>query len=102
MIATGSGLDRFVNCRASSALPRVWSEVGTAARLGTAIHAYLEALANGAPPEDALLVVHALTFFGWREDDNQGGLRGGRRAARPPLAPSRSHFKPLRSASSSN
>mgnify|MGYP001595498759 CR=1 FL=1 len=55
--ATGSGLERAVNCRASSALPRVYAESTEAATLGTAIHAYLEALAGGTPPEDALLVV---------------------------------------------
>lgn len=54
---TGSGIERAVNCRFSSAGPRVWYESTSAATLGTAIHAYLEALANGATPEDAELAV---------------------------------------------
>lgn len=56
-MTTGSGIERAVNCRFSNVGPRVWREGEDAAERGKAIHAYLEALASGSPPADALLVV---------------------------------------------
>lgn len=56
-IATGSGIERVVSCRASSVLPRVWRAGSTWATRGTAIHAHLERLAGGADPAESLLLV---------------------------------------------
>lgn len=53
-IATGSGLERFVACRASSVLPRIWAESGDDAAAGTAKHAYLERITNGTAPAESL------------------------------------------------
>jgi hypothetical protein len=56
-ITTGSGIERTVNCRASSVLPRVWRASGPGADRGTEAHAYLERIANGTAPEESLLLV---------------------------------------------
>lgn len=57
MIVSGSGLERFVRCRASSVLPRVWAQASEHAARGTAIHAYLERIGNGSTVADALALV---------------------------------------------
>lgn len=59
MIATGSSLERLVRCRASSTLPRVWRESSEFAERGTAIHGYLERIAEGADPAASLAAVPA-------------------------------------------
>ena len=56
-VATGSGIERAVNCDAASVLPRVWSESSDYAQRGTAIHAHLERLAGGMPVEPSLALV---------------------------------------------
>mgnify|MGYP000904104801 FL=1 len=56
-VATGSGIERAMNCAAASVLPRVWSESSTYAQRGTAIHAHLERLAHGMPEAESLALV---------------------------------------------
>jgi len=56
-IATGSGLERFVSCRASSTLPRIWHESSGHATRGTEIHAHLERVAGGMSPAESLACV---------------------------------------------
>lgn len=78
MIATGSSLERLVRCRASSALPRVWRESSDDAEAGTARHAYLERIANGATPDESLAQVpeaHRATCAAIDLDDLAGELR---------------------------
>lgn len=54
-LVTGSGLERFMNCRAANVLHRSFdAEPGYAALRGTEIHAYLERIANGISPEASL------------------------------------------------
>ncbi len=55
-VATGSGIERAHECRASSVLPRVWRAGGRWASRGTEVHAYLERIANGMPPAESLLL----------------------------------------------
>lgn len=56
-VATGSGIERAMNCAAASVLPRVWSESSVYAQRGTAIHAHLERLAHGMPAAESLALV---------------------------------------------
>lgn len=56
-VATGSGIERAMNCAAASVLPRVWSEPSVYAQRGTAIHAHLERLAHGLPEAESLALV---------------------------------------------
>ncbi|MEK9726248.1 MAG: PD-(D/E)XK nuclease family protein [Rhodospirillaceae bacterium] len=56
-VATGSGIERAMNCAAASVLPRVWSESSVYAQRGTAIHAHLERLAHGMPEAESLALV---------------------------------------------
>ncbi len=56
-VATGSGIERAMNCAATSVLPRVWSESSVYAQRGTAIHAHLERLAHGMPEAESLALV---------------------------------------------
>ena len=56
-VATGSGIERAVNCDASSVLDRVWSESSVYAQRGTAIHSHLERLAGGMSVEASLALV---------------------------------------------
>jgi len=53
---TFSALDRVIHCPLSAMLPTT-PDTSDHARAGTARHAYLEALGNGATPDAALLVV---------------------------------------------
>lgn len=53
-IATGSGGERFLNCRASSVLPRVWEESTADATRGTELHAHLQRVSDGADPAESL------------------------------------------------
>lgn len=57
MIATGSGLERFVSCRASSVLPRVWADSSDDAARGTELHGHLERISNGTDPAESLEMV---------------------------------------------
>lgn len=55
MIASGSGLERYVNCAASAVLPRIWSESSAdAADRGTEAHAHLERVSGGMAPAESL------------------------------------------------
>lgn len=56
MRPTFSTLERTARCPGHLALPHVYSS-GPAAERGTAIHDYLEAVQNGADPEEALELV---------------------------------------------
>lgn len=57
-LTTGSGGERFMACRASSVLPRVFDETPSdAASRGTVVHAYLERVASGIEPEEAVLMI---------------------------------------------
>lgn len=56
-VATGSGIERAMNCDAASVLPRVWSESSVYAQRGTAIHAHLERLAHGMTEAESLALV---------------------------------------------
>lgn len=52
---TGSGIERWVNCRASTVLHRSFdAEGGYAAQRGTEIHAYLQRISQGMTPEASL------------------------------------------------
>lgn len=56
--ATGSGIERWVHCRASAVLPRSFDAEGTAdSARGSESHAYLERIANGMSPEASLAEV---------------------------------------------
>lgn len=76
MIVTGSGLERFMACRASAVLPRVYAESSTYAERGTAVHAHLERLANGVElaaslalaPEEHRAACEAVDLPALRED----------------------------------
>ena len=76
MIVTGSGLERFMACRASAVLPRVYTESSTYAERGTAVHAHLERLANGVElaaslalaPEEHRAACEAVDLPALRED----------------------------------
>lgn len=57
-IATGSGTERAVNCRASSVLPRAWPASNVYAAGGHERHGYLERISNGTDPDEALALVH--------------------------------------------
>lgn len=57
VLATGSGLARFVYCRASSVLPRIWRAADEFATGGRERHAYLERISNGMSPEESLELV---------------------------------------------
>jgi hypothetical protein len=59
VIATGSGLERFISCRASTVLPRVWAETSEHAARGTELHAHLERISNGTDPAESLEMVDA-------------------------------------------
>ena len=50
---TASSLDRIASCPASAALPQVQTTSDAAAR-GTAVHLYLERIASGELPEEAM------------------------------------------------
>lgn len=54
MITTGSGAERFLQCRASSVLPRVWSASTAGATRGQETHGHLERVSNGMAPADSL------------------------------------------------
>lgn len=57
-IATGSGLERFMRCRISSILPRVYDERPQHDRtLGIEVHAYLQRISQGMDPEESLFLV---------------------------------------------
>lgn len=57
-VATGSGIERAMNCDAASVLPRVWHESSTFAARGTAIHDHLWRLAkDGLTVEASLALV---------------------------------------------
>jgi hypothetical protein len=56
-VATGSGIERVVNCAASVVLPKVWLASSVYAARGTEVHAYLERISNGTPAADSLLLV---------------------------------------------
>lgn len=54
-IATGSGLERFMSCRASSLLPRVFDADGSVfATRGKVVHTFLERVAGGMTADEAL------------------------------------------------
>jgi hypothetical protein len=53
-LATGSGLERFIFCRASSVLPRVWTEGTADTSRGTEAHDHLERVSNGSDPDESL------------------------------------------------
>lgn len=55
MITTGSGLERFMNCRASSVLHRAWDAAGDrGASYGTEAHAFLQRIGEGISREASL------------------------------------------------
>lgn len=54
---TMSGLDRLDNCSASDLLPRVDESASIYSKNGTAVHAYLDAIASGVVPKVALAAV---------------------------------------------
>jgi hypothetical protein len=56
-IATGSGIERHMNCHAAAVLPRAWSESSPYAARGTAIHDHLYRVAQGEPEEESLTKV---------------------------------------------
>lgn len=56
-VTTGSGIERTVECRGSSVLPRMYRAGGQWARRGLSLHAYLERIASGMPAADSLLLV---------------------------------------------
>lgn len=56
-VATGSGVERHMNCAASAVLDRVWSESSTHAARGTAIHDHLYRMAQGMPEDESLALV---------------------------------------------
>lgn len=56
-VSTGSGIERTVNCDASSVLPRVWSVGSIYAARGTEVHAYLERISNGMAAAESLALV---------------------------------------------
>jgi hypothetical protein len=57
VIATGSGVEREINCRASGVLPRVWSDSADATARGTELHGHLERVNNGTPVAESLDMV---------------------------------------------
>lgn len=56
-VATGSGIERHMNCAASAVLDRVWSESSTHAARGTAIHDHLYRMAQGMLEDESLALV---------------------------------------------
>lgn len=56
-ITTGSGIARFMACRAFSVLPKVWHESDVYATGGQERHDYLERISNGMPAEESLELV---------------------------------------------
>lgn len=59
LLPTASGIERALACRASAVLPRAPDESSEDAQRGTALHAYVEAVASGEAPESALARVPA-------------------------------------------
>lgn len=57
MKVTASSLKRFIECPASSILPRVTEDAGEAADRGTDIHGYLDRVACGVSVDDAIKLV---------------------------------------------
>jgi hypothetical protein len=57
VISTGSGLEREINCRAATVLPRNWSDSSTDAARGTELHNHLERVNLGTPPTESLDMV---------------------------------------------
>jgi hypothetical protein len=55
-LSTGSGIQRFVACRASSVLPRSWAHT-TYSDAGQDVHAHLERLAGGMDVAESLALV---------------------------------------------
>lgn len=56
-VATGSGIERVVNCGASVVLPKVWLASSVYAARGTEVHAYNERISTGMDPAESLLLV---------------------------------------------
>ncbi len=56
-MTTGSGLGRFVGCRASSVLPKVWPASDVYSTAGQAKHSYLERISGGMAPDESLALV---------------------------------------------
>lgn len=56
-VATGSGIERHMNCDASAVLPRAWEASSVYANRGTAIHDHLYRMAQGMPEAESLALV---------------------------------------------
>ena len=76
-MTTGSGIERALECRASSVLPHVHTVGGAHATFGTESHAHLERIAGGMSAADSLALVddeHRLAVAGIDLDDLRGDL----------------------------
>lgn len=73
-IATGSGLERAMECDASNVLPRVWSSGNVYSDRGQELHAYLQRITDGATPEESLAQV-ADEHRDWCEGMDLEGLK---------------------------